>query len=101
MRTHMLKTDPQVFRLSWRKVKPYEIRLDDRKYRLGDKLILQETVYSGEQMASHPRIYTGRELEVTVLSKISGVYGLKPGWCVMGVRECTRRKGRSLIRRGK
>jgi len=50
MNRHILKTDKDVFDLSWDEDKLYEIRFDDRNFQIGDELFLVETVYTGEKM---------------------------------------------------
>lgn len=86
MRLVKLKTDPGVFQDSWDGIKDYEIRFDDRRYSVGDQLILLETRHSGTEMASGKCLrYTGRYMIRRVTSKLKGAYGLTPGWCVMGV----------------
>ena len=85
MKRHILKTDPDVFELSWKKKKLYEIRFDDRNFQVGDELLLVETVYSGEEMKTgKPLVYTGRLICVTVNHKLKDIYGLKDGWCILG-----------------
>jgi len=85
MRTHILKTDKQVFELSWMGMKPFEIRKDDRNYLVGDILILKETEWDGASMAQgSPLVYTDRQITRRITSKVTG-YGLQPGWCVLGI----------------
>jgi len=87
MKIHELKTDPDAFVASFRGDKLYEIRLDDREFRMGDMLVLRETAASGERMAEGaPLIYTGRVLSRIITHKLDG-YGLKEGWVVLGVRN--------------
>lgn len=82
---HELKTDPLLFEESWTKNKPFEIRLNDRDFQVGDVLILLETEHSGEDMvAGKPLIYTGRKLIREITYILEG-YGLKEGWVVMTV----------------
>jgi hypothetical protein len=89
--THNLKTDREVFELSWKGRKPFEIRFDDRCFLVGDELVLFETVHSGQQMKEgKPLIFTGRRIRQKVLSKVSGKYGIKDSWCVLGVAELHR-----------
>lgn len=88
MKTHELKTDPEVFQPSVEGVKPWEIRFDDRGYEVGDRLRLRETQYSGDDMKDgKPLIYTGRELIVKVDYVLHGhpAYGIDDGWCIMSV----------------
>ena len=85
MNRHILKTDTDVFDLSWNEEKLYEIRLDDRNFKVGDELLLVETFYTGEEMkAGKPLEYTGKLICVTVTHKLKGVYGLKDNWCILG-----------------
>lgn len=89
---HVLKTDPLVFSQSWKNIKPFEIRYDDRHFLPGDELLLRETVHSGEAM---PLEYTGREIIVKVLSKLKSTienkkYGIEIGWCILGLKEIAR-----------
>jgi hypothetical protein len=89
-KTHELKTDPEVFQLSWGGKKPFEIRYDDRIFRVGDELVLMETHNPGLEMKEgKPLLFTGRRIRQKVISIISG-YGMQPGWCVMGVEEMHR-----------
>lgn len=87
MTTHELKTDPDVFADTLDKVKNFELRKDDRFFEVGDTLILRETRYSAEEMANSgmPLEYTGRTVEAQIQYKLSGGYGLKEGWCILGL----------------
>lgn len=87
MKIHKLKTDSAVFNMSFIGSKPFEIRKDDRGFEVGDLLILQETRFSGEEMAAgKPLEYTGRELSRMINYILpAGSYGLSPGWVVMTV----------------
>lgn len=83
--THELKTDPEVFEASFSGKRDYEIRYNDRDFKVGDWLILKETKYSGEEMkAGSPLIYTGRSMERKVCHILSG-YGLSDGWVILAV----------------
>jgi hypothetical protein len=86
MKRHILKTDPEVFQASWDEEKPYEIRLDDRNYQVGDELLLVETTNSGEAMKKGALLeYTGRAVLQNVIHKLKDRYGLLPGWCILGI----------------
>ncbi len=89
-KTHELKTDPDVFDLTARGQKPYEIRYDDREYECGDELVLKETVHKGTEMKhdpfKYPLKYTGRELRKYVVSILRGPrFGLERGWVIMAL----------------
>jgi len=88
MKEHELKTDPKVFGPTLRGDKKFEIRFDDRGYRVDDTLFLRETKYSGAQMATggRPLIYTGREARRHVTHILRGpIYGLQKGWVIMSI----------------
>jgi len=53
--THRLKTDPKQFDDVAAGIKTFEIRRNDRNFEQGDRLILEETRYSAEQMSPAPR----------------------------------------------
>ena len=83
-----LKTDPEVFDQSFRGLKNFEIRFNDRDFKVGDMLILKETKSSGEQMKNdkHPLEYTGRNLIRWVKYVLHGDnYGLKKGWVILSL----------------
>jgi hypothetical protein len=82
---HYLKTDPEPFRATWSGQKTFEVRLDDRGYRVGDELILIETVHTGAEMkAGQPLIGTGRVATTTVRYILRGpIYGLADKWVIM------------------
>lgn len=83
MATHILKTDPMVFAAVFFGAKTYEIRFNDRNFRVGDELQLRETSLPGAEMADgRPLEYTGREITKTV-SHVLGGYGLMPGWVIL------------------
>ena len=87
MKTHELKTDPDAFDGSWRGVKPWEIRFNDRDFKVGDRLSLRETIYTGEEMKNgKPLEFTGRSICLDILYVLSGpIYGLSDGWVIMSV----------------
>ncbi len=87
MKQHELKTDPEVFQLSFDGKKGYEIRFNDRDYKVGDRLVLKETRFSGEEIkAGKPLEYTGRSLGCNITSMVCG-YGLDDGWVILGTNE--------------
>jgi len=69
--------------------KTFELRKDDRGYKVGDVLRLREwaSVSVGDGQG-----YTGREVRVAVVYVLrSGVaLGLEPGYCVLGIRRSMR-----------
>lgn len=83
MSHHILKTDPAVFEAVRVGSKTFEIRFDDRGFKIGDALELRETVSTGaEMLAGSALAYTGRVLLRRVSHVLTG-YGLTDGWCCL------------------
>lgn len=76
---HNLKILPGYFVKVVDGSKKFELRKDDRGYKVGDTLLLRE--FDGEK-----REYTGREIrkEVTYILK-GGMYGLQKGYVIMSL----------------
>lgn len=73
---HELKIAPEYFQAVESGVKPFEIRFNDRNYKVGDTLVLRE--WNGSK-------YTGKVLhrEITYLTD----YEQKEGYVVMGIKD--------------
>ena len=84
---HELKTDPVVFDAVKSGEKTFEIRLNDRNFKVGDVLFLRRTRHTGEEMrAGMPLEYTDDELRKTVRYILHGpIYGLADGWVIMSI----------------
>lgn len=76
--THELKTALEPFQAALEGRKPYEIRVADRPFNVGDILLLQEW--------SMNLGYTGRALmrRVSYITR-PGEWGLPPNLCVLGL----------------
>lgn len=74
--THELKIQPEYFNAVLMGTKTFEIRKNDRGYKVGDMLILKEWVPDTQK-------YTGKELarRVTYITD----YQQKPGYVVMAI----------------
>lgn len=85
MKIHYLKTLPKYFKKSENDLKPFEVRLDDRHFEIGDVAILEE--WDGG--------YTGKSLNRKVIYILrsseddseEGFEGIKKGYVVLGVEE--------------
>jgi len=85
---HHLKIMPLYFNAVVEGNKNFEVRYDDRDYRIGDTLVLQE--WKKEPFPSREGSYTGRECRRTVTYILSGVeWGMQPSYVVMGLRDET------------
>lgn len=80
--THALKTWPEFFAESEKGNKPFELRKEDRKLEVGDKVLLQEFDPENSE-------YTGKELErvITYILRDVPKFGLKPGHCILGLKQ--------------
>jgi len=88
MTIHDLKTDSEAFKAMSAGIRPYQIRKDDRSFKVWDILILRETDSTGAEMArGAPLEYTGDILKLKVVHVLKDTYGLKPGWCLLSVER--------------
>lgn len=85
---HELKTDPEVFQAVALGLKTWEIRRDDRGFKVGDIVQLRETKHSGDSMKQGcPLVYTGGCILAEITYILRGpVYGLADGWCIMSIQ---------------
>lgn len=93
MQTHDLKTDSEVFQAVINGLKTFEIRFDDRGFKVGDRLNLLETVSTGEEMKNGaPLEYTSGQWFAEVRYILRGpIYGLAEGWVIMSIIDDYRR----------
>lgn len=79
MKIHNLKIQKEFFEDVKSGEKSFELRKDDRNYRLGDVINLTEVdATSAEE--------TGRTALVEIIYKLDKFDGLYPGYCILGVR---------------
>jgi hypothetical protein len=78
MQTHQLKTWPALFQAILENKKTFDLRQNDRNFQVGDFLKLRE-------YDPNHNIYTSRSLIKKVTFMIEGEWGLKPGYCAMGL----------------
>lgn len=76
---HRLKTLPMFYNAVLIGEKTFEVRFNDRDYRVGDVLILRE--WTGLN-------YTGENIVVRVSYILSDpAFGTQPGWSVLGFKK--------------
>lgn len=79
---HELKTWPKYFQLIADGTKSFELRKNDRDFQQGQVLILRE-------FDEQTNTYTGRTLHRKITYVLqgeeAGVFGLKEGFCIMGL----------------
>jgi hypothetical protein len=79
--THALKTWKQYFQPQYDGEKLFELRKDDRPYKVGDKFLSQE-------YDPHKNEYTGREAvyTITYILRDAELFGLKKGYCILQLK---------------
>lgn len=81
---HELKTWIEYFQMMASGNKPFELRKNDRDFKVGHELLLRE--YS-----KNTKKYTGRILYRRITCVLQGAdaerFGLKKGYCVMGLEN--------------
>lgn len=83
MKIHELKTWPVFFEEVSSGAKPFEIRKNDRDFKVGDALVLREWRPDKDGPGGW---YTGKELLALVTYLMRGpVLGISEGWVVMGI----------------
>lgn len=94
MNSHELKTDHEVFEAVVNGLKTYEIRYNDRNFKVGDTLLLRETKFTGNEMTlGMPLKYTGRGYKTTISHVLVGpAYGLIAGWAILSIESDLRAK---------
>lgn len=78
---HELKTWPSPFKAMREGIKPFEIRLDDRDFQVGDILLLREWDPATE-------LYSGQELRKQITYRTEkGCPWMKEGYVALGLRD--------------
>lgn len=80
--THALKTWIPFFDAQESGDKLFELRKDDRPYKIGDYFLSQE-------FDSKKNEYTGRETKyrITYILRDADFFGLKTGYCILQLKE--------------
>ena len=78
MTVHKLKIEPRYFAAVMNGTKPFEIRKNDRNYKVGDFLALEEWVQKDQQ-------YTGRRTARGVTYVLSDSVFLTHGYVALGI----------------
>lgn len=88
--THELKIYPTYFSAIKDGRKKFELRLNDRFYKVGDQLLLREFVPEGYHDDTPAQDeYSGRILhrKITYVLKGNNVMGLQPGYVILGLKK--------------
>ena len=81
---HKLKIQQQYFEAVFKGLKTFELRKDDRKFQVGDWILLQE--YKDNH-------YTGRTIAcmISYILRNCPEYGLQEGYCILGFNYRTQK----------
>jgi hypothetical protein len=80
MTIHNLKTWQPYFSEVIRNIKRFDVRKDDRNFKVGDILILEEYDQESQKL-------TGMICKAVVIYKLpGGNFGIEKGYCVLGIR---------------
>ena len=87
---HELKTWQQYFKAVANGTKTFELRKNDRNFKVGDTLILEEWepgLINTDGVTAKKQGYTGRKIEkkITYLLE-SGEFGLRKGYAILGFK---------------
>lgn len=78
---HILKTWPEQFKEVEAGIKTFEVRRDDRNFKVGDTLLLVE--YTPNVGFSIPE----KSIEKTITYKLEGgSFGIEKGFCVLSIK---------------
>lgn len=78
VKIHELKTLPKFFEAQLKGIKKFEVRFNNRDYKIGDILVLQEY--------SQTRGYTGKYLHVEITYVLNETNYCKEGFVVLGTK---------------
>ncbi|MBC7509794.1 MAG: DUF3850 domain-containing protein [Ferruginibacter sp.] len=86
---HELKTDPSPFDALIQGKKNFEIRYNDRDFKVGDELLLKEFLQQGHgDIRFHGAVYTGRILHRKIDYILTGgMYGIEEGFVILSLSK--------------
>lgn len=79
MKIHQLKTINPYFSAVFQGVKNFEVRLNDRDFKVGDEVHLQEYDLQTNE-------YSGREVRAEITYVLKDYEAIKPGYVVFGLK---------------
>ena len=80
MKRHELKLVQPYFEDVWNRVKTFELRKNDRDFKVGDSVMLRE-------YDSINQTFLNRYVYVTITYILKGgIYGLEKGYCIFGFK---------------
>lgn len=77
---HYLKTESPYFQAVKSGIKPFEVRKNDRDFKVGDTLILEE-------VDPVKKIHTGAWVPEQIIYKLDDPRFVKEGYVILGIKE--------------
>lgn len=77
MQTHRLKSWPEFFSMHFQDIKMFDLRKNDRGYKVGDMVQLEE-------WSPTLREFSGRTMRARINYILQNFDGLKEGYCILG-----------------
>ena len=74
---HELKVKPVYFEAVKEGIKTFELRRDDRNFKVGDILLLRESEHQ----------YSGRKIKKKVIYILKEIEGIEIGYCILALGE--------------
>ena len=88
---HELKTWPEYFNPIFNGDKTFEVRKNDRKFQVGDELLLREYYPDNYYEVGVEGAYTGEEITVKITYILhGGRFGIEDGFVVLGIKPITK-----------
>jgi ParB family chromosome partitioning protein len=83
--THHLKTIQPFFEDIWDGIKKFELRKNDRKFKVNDILILRE-------WDDKKNVLIGHRIKARITYILENFDGIAPGYCILGIKNVQRIK---------
>lgn len=77
IKTHELKILPEFYQAVYEGKKRFELRKDDRSFKVGDRIVLKE--YDGKNFTGMQAVFL-----IKYILRNCEQYGLKKGYCIIG-----------------
>lgn len=88
LKIHILKTDSSYFQDIINGKKTFEVRFNDRDFKVGDILELEEYLFRTDIKGETVGVYMDDYIKVEVVYILRNFIGLKDGYVVLGIKLC-------------
>lgn len=88
LKVHILKTDSSYFQDILNGKKTFEVRFNDRNFKVGDILELEEYLFRVDSKGETVGVYMNDFIKVEIVYILKDFVGLKDGYVVLGIEIC-------------